>query len=37
MFKFCEEIAQVPQPELSLIGALSLASVVPVVVFIEPI
>ncbi len=28
MFKFCEEIAQVPQPELSLIGALALASVV---------
>ena len=27
MFKFCEEIAQVPQPELSLIGALALASV----------
>ena len=27
MFNFCEEIAQVPQPELSLIGALSLASV----------
>jgi len=27
MFKFCEEIAQVPQPELSLVGALALASV----------
>ena len=27
MFEFCEEIAQVPQPELSLIGALALASV----------
>ena len=27
MFNFCEEIAQVPQPELSLVGALSLASV----------
>ena len=26
MFKFCEEIAQVPQPELSLVGALALAS-----------
>ena len=26
-FEFCEEIAQVPQPELSLIGALALASV----------
>jgi hypothetical protein len=27
MFDFCEEIAQVPQPELSLIGSLALASV----------
>jgi hypothetical protein len=27
MFKFCEEIAQVPQPELSLVGALALTSV----------
>lgn len=27
MFKFCEDIAQVPQPELSLVGALALASV----------
>ena len=27
MFKFCEELAQVPQPELSLVGALALASV----------
>tara|TARA_Y100000592_G_scaffold30393_1_gene48378 strand:- start:3422 stop:5542 length:2121 start_codon:yes stop_codon:yes gene_type:complete len=28
MFEFCEDIAQVPQPELSLVGALALASVV---------
>jgi len=27
MFDFCEDIAQVPQPELSLVGALALASV----------
>jgi hypothetical protein len=27
MFEFCEDIAQVPQPELSLVGALALASV----------
>ena len=27
MFEFCEEIAQISQPELSLVGALSLASV----------
>jgi len=27
MFEFCESIAQVPQPELSLVAALSLASV----------
>ena len=27
MFNFCEEIAQISQPELSLVGALSLASV----------
>jgi hypothetical protein len=28
MFEYCESIAQVPQPELSLVAALSLASVV---------
>jgi hypothetical protein len=27
MFKFCEELAQVSQPELSVVGALALASV----------
>ena len=27
MFNFCEEIAQISQPELSLVGTLSLASV----------
>jgi len=27
MYEFCEEIAQVPQPELSLVAALALASV----------
>ena len=27
MFDFCEDIAQVPQPELSLVGSLALASV----------
>jgi hypothetical protein len=27
MFQFCEDLAQVPQPELSLVGALALASV----------
>ena len=27
MFKFCEEMPKVPQPELSLVGALALTSV----------
>ena len=27
MYKFCEEIAQISQPELSIVGALALASV----------